>query len=64
MDYTKDISRLPRPMGEYKISELMPMINQIAKENKLKPNRLKDFNIIIKLVGIRYFNSNGCINFI
>lgn len=64
MDYMKDISRLPRPMGEYKISELMPMINQIAKENKLKPNRLKDFNIIIKLVGIRYFNSNGCINFI
>jgi len=62
MDYMKDTNRLIKPMGQYKLSELMPMINQIAKENELKPSRLNDFNIIIKLISIRYFNNHGCFN--
>ncbi len=62
MDCTKDINQSPRPMGQYKLSELMPMINQIARENGLKPSRLDDFNTITKLISIRYFNNNGCFN--
>lgn len=62
MAYMKDTSRYIKPIGKYKLSELMPMINQIAKENGLKANRLSDFNIIIKLISVRYFNNNGCFN--
>lgn len=59
-DYVMDTISGNKPIGRYTISELYPLIDQISKEHNLKPNRVKEFKLIIKLISIRY--NNGCHN--
>ena len=49
-------------IGQMTISEVMPALNLIAKENSLKLYKVKDFQIARKLLAIRYSYFYGAFN--
>lgn len=45
-----------KTIGKHTISELMPHIKSVAFEYGLKVNRIKDFNIIRKILVQRFYS--------
>jgi hypothetical protein len=43
-------------IGQYKLNEIMPHINEIAKQYNLDPSNIKHFEILRKLLIHRFYS--------